>query len=57
MRRSGRRTADVLARAPGMRLIKLFGPEHGIDGVAKADAKVKDMRDARTGLPVFSLYG
>lgn len=54
---AGRRTADVLARAPGVRLLKLFGPEHGIDGVAKADVKVKDMRDARTGLPVFSLYG
>lgn len=54
---AGRRTADVLARAPGVRLLKLFGPEHGIDGVAKADVKVKNFRDARTGLPVYSLYG
>ncbi len=53
----GRRTADVLARAPGVRLLKLFGPEHGIDGNARAEVGIKDMRDARTGLPVFSLYG
>jgi uncharacterized protein YbbC (DUF1343 family) len=54
---AGQRTADVLARAPGVKLLKLFGPEHGIDGVAKADVKVGHAKDARTGLPVFSLYG
>ena len=53
----GQRTADVLARAPGVKLSKLFGPEHGIDGVAKADVKVGHAKDARTGLPVYSLYG
>jgi uncharacterized protein YbbC (DUF1343 family) len=53
----GQRTADVLARAPGVQLTKLFGPEHGIDGVAKADATVGHGKDARTGLPVYSLYG
>ena len=53
----GQRTADVLARAPGVKLVKLFGPEHGIDGVAKADVSVGHAKDARTGLPVYSLYG
>ena len=53
----GQRTADVLARAPGVNLVKLFGPEHGIDGVAKADVAVGHAKDARTGLPVYSLYG
>lgn len=53
----GQRTADVLARAPGVKLTKLFGPEHGFEGVAKADATVGHGRDARTGLPVYSLYG
>ena len=52
----GQRTADVLARAPGVNLVKLFGPEHGIDGVAKADVAVGHAKDARTGLPVYSLY-
>ncbi len=53
----GRRTVDVLARAPGVRLIKLFGPEHGFDGQALADVKVGHGRDARSGLPTYSLYG
>ena len=53
----GRRTADILARAPGVRLAKLFGPEHGFDGAAAADVKVGHGRDARTGLPTYSLYG
>jgi uncharacterized protein YbbC (DUF1343 family) len=53
----GQRTVDVLARAPGVQLMKLFGPEHGIDGVAKAEVAVKNAKDARTGLPIYSLYG
>jgi len=53
----GQRTADVLARAPGVKLVKLFGPEHGIDGDAKAEVLVKNAKDARTGLPIYSLYG
>lgn len=55
--RDGRSTIDVLAAAPGVRLIALFGPEHGVRGVALAGAKVRSGRDARTGLPVYSLYG
>jgi len=53
----GQRTVDVLARAPGVKLVKLFGPEHGIDGVAAADVAVGHAKDARTGLPIYSLYG
>ncbi len=53
----GQRTVDVLARAPGVQLTKLFGPEHGIDGVAKAEVSVKNAKDLRTGLPIYSLYG
>lgn len=54
---AGYRTADVLARAPGVKLLKLFGPEHGIDGSVAAELGVKNAKDARTGLPVYSLYG
>lgn len=57
MNGAGQRTADVLAAAPGVRLTKLFGPEHGIDGNAAAEVGVKNARDARTGLPIYSLYG
>ena len=52
---SGARTADVLHAAPGVSLVALFSPEHGLGGTA--DGSVGDDRDARTGLPVYSLYG
>ena len=41
----------------GYKLLKLFGPEHGIDGQTGAGKDVKDGRDRATRLPVFSLYG
>ncbi len=55
--RHGERTIDVLRRAPGVKLVALYGPEHGINGDAEASAKVADSVDKRTGLPVFSVYG
>ncbi|MFX1739178.1 DUF1343 domain-containing protein [Paraburkholderia sp. A1RI_3L] len=51
----GHRTVDVLARAPGMRLVALFAPEHGL--TTDVDERVADARDAATGLVVHSLYG
>jgi uncharacterized protein YbbC (DUF1343 family) len=53
--RSGRQTIDVLNKAPGVELVALFSPEHGIRGLA--DEKVSDSKDEKTGLPIFSLYG
>ena len=50
-------TADRLARDPRVKLVQLFGPEHGIRGAAKAGDAVKDEVDPVTGLPVESLYG
>ena len=52
---AGRRTIDLLSRAPGVKLRALFSPEHGLSG--QADGKVASVRDAPTGLPVHSLYG
>jgi uncharacterized protein YbbC (DUF1343 family) len=49
-------TIDVLRRAPGVKLVALFGPEHGIYGDVPAGDKVVSSTDARTGLPVYSLY-
>ena len=49
--------ADLLHAAPGVRLAALFGPEHGVRGDAQYMAAVGGERDARTGLPVHSLYG
>jgi uncharacterized protein YbbC (DUF1343 family)/CubicO group peptidase (beta-lactamase class C family) len=53
--RDGRQTIDVLNNAPGVKLVALFSPEHGIRGVA--DEKVSDSKDEATGLSIYSLYG
>ena len=53
--RAGRPTIDVLYKAPGVKLVALFSPEHGIRGLA--DEKVSDTKDEQTGLPIYSLYG
>lgn len=50
-------TVDLLWRHPGVRLVALFGPEHGLRGDAQAGVTVRDTLDARTGLVVHSLYG
>ncbi|MFC5301561.1 exo-beta-N-acetylmuramidase NamZ domain-containing protein [Azospira restricta] len=52
---AGRRSVDVLAAAPGVALVALFSPEHGL--AADREGRVGDERDALTGLPVYSLYG
>lgn len=52
---AGRRTVDVLARAPNLRLAALFSPEHGLSGTL--DEKVGSTVDPATGLVVHSLYG
>ena len=48
---------DLLASAPGVKLTALFSPEHGIRGVAQAGEKVRSAVDAKTGVPIHSLYG
>jgi uncharacterized protein YbbC (DUF1343 family) len=53
--RERRSTIDLLARAPGVKLVALFSPEHGIRG--SVDERVSSTTDEATGLPVFSLYG
>jgi uncharacterized protein YbbC (DUF1343 family) len=52
-----RSTIDILAKAPTVELVALFGPEHGIRGDHSAGDKVKDAIDGPTGLPIYSLYG
>jgi uncharacterized protein YbbC (DUF1343 family) len=41
----------------GVTIVKVFGPEHGFRGNASAGTAVADEVDARTGIPVISLYG
>jgi uncharacterized protein YbbC (DUF1343 family) len=40
-----------------VKLVALFGPEHGVYGDVGAGEKVANTTDARTGLPAYSLYG
>jgi uncharacterized protein YbbC (DUF1343 family)/CubicO group peptidase (beta-lactamase class C family) len=53
--RRGHSAIDLLHAATGVKLVALFSPEHGIRGAL--DEKVADGKDAKTGLPVYSLYG
>ena len=52
-----RATADRLHEADGVDLVLLFGPEHGIRGDAEDGVIVDTGVDARTGVPIISLYG
>lgn len=51
----GRRTIDILLNAPGVKLVKLFSPEHGLYG--NVDEHVGNTEDPATKLKVYSLYG
>jgi uncharacterized protein YbbC (DUF1343 family)/CubicO group peptidase (beta-lactamase class C family) len=53
--RTGEATIDLIASAPGVKLVALFSPEHGIRGIL--DEKVPSSTDEKTGLPIHSLYG
>lgn len=48
---------DLLHSNPKVKLTALFGPEHGLRGLADAGAKVADSVDEKTGAPIYSLYG
>ena len=47
---------DLLKRS-GFNIIYILSPEHGFRGDADAGEKVDNSVDAKTGLPIISLYG
>ncbi len=53
--KNGATTIDLLFKAPDVKLVSLFSPEHGIRGIL--DANVPSSKDDVTGLPIHSLYG
>jgi uncharacterized protein YbbC (DUF1343 family) len=53
----GRHIVDVLLECPGINVVALFGPEHGIRGDAPDGKSVEHGSDAQTGVKVYSLYG
>ncbi len=50
-------TIDIVHESPGVQLVALYGPEHGVRGDVHAGDKVSDFKDFNTGIPVYSLYG
>jgi uncharacterized protein YbbC (DUF1343 family) len=50
-------THELLARASGIHLAALFGPEHGLLGHAQDLIGVESCRESQTNLPAYSLYG
>jgi uncharacterized protein YbbC (DUF1343 family) len=48
--------ADTLM-ASGIKIQKVFAPEHGFRGAAADGEKINDGVDSKTGLPIVSLYG
>jgi uncharacterized protein YbbC (DUF1343 family) len=53
----GQSTVDLLRNARNVKLVALYGPEHGVYGMDYAGDDVASAKDKITGLPVFSLYG
>jgi uncharacterized protein YbbC (DUF1343 family) len=47
---------DLIASSKAVQLVALLAPEHGIRGTAPAGEKIVDEVDAKTGVPVYSLY-
>jgi uncharacterized protein YbbC (DUF1343 family) len=52
-----RTTTDILFNAPGVNLVALYGPEHGVRGDFGAGETIGTINDPNTKLPVYSLYG
>jgi uncharacterized protein YbbC (DUF1343 family) len=49
--------ADLLHAAAGVTLAAIFAPEHGFRGAVEAGAAIGNDVDAKTGVPIYSLYG
>jgi uncharacterized protein YbbC (DUF1343 family)/CubicO group peptidase (beta-lactamase class C family) len=51
----GRHTLDLLAGAPGVKLLSVFVPEHGLSG--QMEGKIPSNSNFKKGVPLYSLYG
>lgn len=50
-------TIDILHEAPGVKLVGLYAPEHGVRGDVHAGDHVDNFVDPATGVTVYSIYG
>jgi len=55
--RERRSSIDRLAERPDVELVALFAPEHGIRGDQGEGVTIDTEVDARTGVPIHSIYG
>ncbi|GAB2826118.1 exo-beta-N-acetylmuramidase NamZ family protein [Ferruginibacter profundus] len=53
---NGIHLVDTLLKR-GIKIVKIFGPEHGFRGTADAGEQVANDKDKSTGIPIISLYG
>jgi uncharacterized protein YbbC (DUF1343 family) len=53
--RDGASTVELLRAAPGVKLVALFTPEHGLH--TDREGKIASGVDEESGLPTYSLYG
>ena len=54
--RQRRTDIDLIAQHPDLKLVALLAPEHGIRGTVEAGETISDEVDAKTGVPIYSLY-
>ncbi len=54
--RERRTDIDLIAAHPQLKLVALLAAEHGIRGTVAPGEFIKDTVDARTGVPIYSLY-
>ncbi len=52
----GQHLVDTLLKK-GVSITRIFAPEHGFRGKADAGEHLSDSKDARTGIPIVSLFG
>ncbi|MEU7039937.1 DUF1343 domain-containing protein [Streptomyces varsoviensis] len=52
-----RHIVDVMHADPRVRVVAVFGPEHGFRGTAQAGGSEGTSKDPATGLPVHDTYG
>jgi uncharacterized protein YbbC (DUF1343 family) len=52
----GHHAVDVLKKN-GVQVVRIFTPEHGLQGRVAAGQKIESGKDPRSGLPLVSLYG
>jgi len=50
-------TVDLFFHSKEIKLVALYGPEHGVRGDYSAGTSVSNFKDSETGLPVYSIYG